>query len=117
MRFSSRWNWVPKILVNQPLYISPLFAIQHARRDVVAHGVGHHIADGAGLPHALPDHRGRYVHPRHLDDPAAGRVPRPWGPRAREHDHIRERWERVDLGPGGERSGRIRPTPLAVRVP
>src|SRR2546430_3832755 len=55
MRFSSRWNWVPKILVNQPLYINPLFVIQPVRRDVVADGIGHQIADGAAPPHPLPD--------------------------------------------------------------
>src|SRR2546425_6850974 len=73
MRFSSRWNWVPKILVNQPLYINPLFVIQPVRRDVVADGIGHQIADGAAPPHPLPDHRGRHIHRRHLDDPTDGR--------------------------------------------
>src|SRR6266853_704919 len=109
MRFSALWNWVPKILVNQPLYINPLFAIQPAGRDVVADGIGHQIPDGAALPHPLPDYRGRHIHRRHFDDPTDGRVSRQRCSRSREHYHVRQRGERLDLIPGGQLGGRIGP--------
>src|SRR5260370_4054075 len=93
MRLSSRLNRVPNSFVATALNIRPL-AIQPVGGDVLAHRIGHQIANRASLADALADERRRDGERRHLDHPLDQGMARRGRTPARAH---------YDVGAAGQR--------------
>src|SRR5712691_3404633 len=101
MRFISRLKRVPKIFLKKSSNISPLL-IQPVGGDVLAHRVGHPLANGPPRRDPRADRRSGHVERRHLDHPGEQPVGRDGRPRPGENDHVGEPRQGLDLVPVGQ---------------